>query len=156
MTVVYGIAGLGVMAALDMIDARPRKSSVTSLASYKQTWVRAQRGGIVHMQVELGDRVVRRQPLAVISDPMGEREYPIRSPGEGYVIGGITNPLVNRGDAVLHITLIDQQQPRKGEMPKQLDKPVVDATAAMRLPADSVDEHAEHTGHGGSGGSKDV
>ena len=39
---------------------------------------------------ELSERVAKRQPLAAISDPMGEREYLIRSPGDGYVIGGIS------------------------------------------------------------------
>jgi hypothetical protein len=77
---------------------------------------------------------------------MGEREYPIRSPGEGYVIGGITNPLVNRGDAVLHITLADQRSKRQSEMPTQLDKPVIDASDAMRLPAESAEENGEPTG----------
>lgn len=103
-----GVDGvLGVMTALDMIDPRPRTSAVTPMASYKHKWVRAQRGGIVHMQVELGARVVRGEPLAVIADPMGESECTVRAPGEGYVIGGVTNPLVNPGDAVLHIALVD-------------------------------------------------
>ena len=139
-----GVEGvLGVMAALDMIDERPVKSAVTRVTSYKQTWVRAPRGGIVHIQVELGDRVVRRQRLAVISDPMGELEYPIRSPGEGYVIGGITNPLVNRGDAVLHITIADRTEQKLDEMPSQLDKPVVETIDTMQLPVDSADTRDE-------------
>ncbi len=106
-----GVEGvLGVMAALGMIAAR-RNSSSEPVSSHRKKWVRAQRGGIVHLQVELGERVANKQTLAVISDPMGEREYPIRSPGEGYVIGGITNPLVNQGDAVLHIAFIDPPPP---------------------------------------------
>lgn len=132
-----GVDGvLGVMMALDMIDPRQRAFAVTPVASYKQKWVRAQRGGIVHMQVELGERVVRRQPLGVVADPMGEHESPIRSPGEGYVIGGITNPLVNRGDAVLHIALVDRTAPKDAEMRPQLDKPLSDANEAMQLPAE--------------------
>ena len=114
-----GVQGtLGVMAALGMI-APSRDSSSETLSSHRQKWVRAQRGGIVHMQVELGERVVDKQQLAVISDPMGEREYLIRSPGEGYVIGGIANPLVNPGDAVLHIAFIDPPAPAEPDMPAQ-------------------------------------
>ncbi len=118
-----GVEGvLGVMAALGMIAAR-RNSSSEPVSSRRKKWVRAQRGGIVHMQVELGERVANKQTLAVISDPMGEREYPIRSPGEGYVIGGITNPLVNEGDAVLHIALVDPPPPTE---PARLDSSLGD------------------------------
>jgi predicted deacylase len=143
-----GVDGvLGVMQALDMIDPRPRTSSVTPVASYKQKWVRAQRGGIVRMQVELGERVVRRQPLGVVADPMGEQESAIRSPGEGYVIGGITNPLVLRGDAVLNIALVDRPEPEEAEMRAQLDKPLSDASETMQLPAEPANgpENGEET-----------
>jgi hypothetical protein len=113
------------------------------VASYKQKWVRAQRGGIVHMQVELGDLVVRGQPLAVIADPMGESEFPIRAPGEGYVIGGITNPLVHRGDAVLHIAMVESPVPKDTELRSQLDKPASDASETMQLPAEPANGPAE-------------
>ena len=108
-----GVEGiLGVMAALGMIAPR-RDSASEAISSHRKKWVRAQSGGVVHMQVELGEQVVNKQVVAVISDPMGEREHLIRSPGEGYVIGGITNPLVNEGDAVLHIALVDPAPPTK-------------------------------------------
>jgi predicted deacylase len=133
-----GVDGvLGVMSALEMIEPRERISATKPVTSHKQTWVRAQRGGIVHMQVELGAHVVKRQPLAVISDPMGEREHAIRSPGEGYVIGGITNPLVNRGDAVLHIAFVDPPPPQRPAMPRQLDSASDGTVGAMRLPEDA-------------------
>jgi hypothetical protein len=106
------------------------------VASHRQRWVRAQRGGIVHIQVELGARVVKRQPLAAISDPMGERQHAIRSPGEGYVIGGITNPLVNRGDAVLHLAFVDPPAATTPAMPRQLDNHLDGASEALRLAAD--------------------
>ncbi|MGD8816387.1 MAG: succinylglutamate desuccinylase/aspartoacylase family protein [Acidobacteriota bacterium] len=132
-----GVEGiLAVMATLDMIDARPRAAASPPVASLQQKWVRAQRGGIVHMQVELGERVVKRQPLGAISDPMGERENLIRSPVEGYVIGGITNPLVNRGDAVLHIALADPAPAAHSKMPRQLDNSIAGVPEAMQLPED--------------------
>lgn len=129
-----GVEGvLRVMAELDMIEALPQPTLPAPVASHKQRWVRAQRGGIVRIQVELGERVVRRQPLGVISDPMGDREHPIRSPGEGYVIGGITNPLVNRGDAVLHIAFVDAPESNRAVMPQQLDNGLPNTSDAIRL-----------------------
>lgn len=139
-----GVDGvLGVMMALDMIDPRPRISAVTPVPSYRQKWVRAQRGGIVHIQAELGERVVRGQPLGVIADPMGESEFPIRAPGEGYVIGVITNPLVHRGDAVLHIALVDRPATEDTEIRSQLNKPLSDVNEAMQLPAEPANGSAK-------------
>ncbi len=103
-----GVEGvLGVMAEIGMIE-HGRRAPAPPVESHRQKWVRAPRGGIAHVQVELGEKVVRRQPLGVISDPMGDRELVLRSPVEGYVIGGVTNPLVHRGDAVVHIALVEQ------------------------------------------------
>ena len=134
-----GVDGvLGVMAALGMVDPR-RRAAAAPVISERQKWVRAQRGGIVHMQVELGERVANKQPLALISDPMGEREQLIRSPGEGYVIGGITNPLVHKGDAVLHIAFVDTPTASDDAMPAQIDNGFADASGAMDLPPDGVD-----------------
>jgi len=116
-----GVEGvLRVMAALGMIAPRPGREAPPPVASFRQQWVRAQRGGIVHINVALGDRVVRRQPLAAISDPFGDRAHLIRSPAEGYVIGSITNPLVHRGVAVLHLARVESDV-NGGPMPAQLD-----------------------------------
>jgi len=140
-----GVDGvLRVMAALDMIEPHTVPAPTPMLASYKQRWVRAPRAGIVHMQVELGARVVRRQPLAMVCDPMGEHESPIRSPCDGYVIGGITNPLVNRGDAVLHIALVDGEEPATVEPPARLETGVDAAPQAMQLPEDAGNGRAAH------------
>lgn len=148
-----GVQGiLGVMASLGMI-ASSRDSSVEPVSSHRQKWVRAQRGGIVHIQVELGERVVNRQQLAVISDPMGEREYLIRSPGDGYVIGGITNPLVNRGDAVLHIAFIDPPAPIEPDMPAQIDNGFAEGSGALRLPVDPANGSVGPSAAAGSSAS---
>ena len=145
-----GVQGvLGVMATLGMI-APSRDSSSGSVSSQRQKWVRAQRGGIVHIQVELGERVRNKQQLAVISDPMGERESLIRSPGEGYVVGGITNPLVNQGDAVLHIAFIDEPAPTGPELPAQIDHGVADGFAALQIPAQGSNGSAGSAGSNGS------
>lgn len=150
-----GVQGiLGVMAALGMI-APSRDSVVEPLSSHRQKWVRAQRGGIVHLQVELGERVVNKQQLAVISDPMGEHEYLIRSPGDGYVIGGITNPLVNRGDAVLHIAFIDAPAPTERAMPTQIDNGFTEGSGVMRIPVDAANGSVGSSTSAGSSESND-
>jgi predicted deacylase len=54
--------------------------------------------------------VSKDQYLASISDPLGELHYPIRAPAEGVVIGMMRLPLVNQGDALVHLA-----HPKSGE-----------------------------------------
>ena len=151
-----GVQGiLGVMAALGMI-APSRNRPAGPVSSHRQKWVRAQRGGIVHMQVELGERVVNKQQVAIISDPMGERESLIRSPGEGYVIGGITNPLVNQGDAVLHIAFIDPPAPAEPDMPAQIANGFANGSGTKPRPTEGANGSAGSAGSAGSSGGHDA
>lgn len=66
-------------------------------------WARAGRSGILHLGQELGDEVVKGQPIATILDPYGKRLGRISAPLDGIIIGHTQHPLVNRGDAVVHI-----------------------------------------------------
>jgi hypothetical protein len=47
--------------------------------------------------------VQKNSPLCWISDPFGENETIVISPYEGIVIGRTNLPLVNEGDALMHI-----------------------------------------------------
>ena len=53
--------------------------------------------------VELGETVVKGQQLAVIHDSVGERLARVNATFDGVVVGHIQHPLVNQGDAVVHI-----------------------------------------------------
>ena len=66
-------------------------------------WVRAGRAGILRMECELGDRVTEGGRLGVVSDSFGRSLRVVRAPGAGVVIGRSTSPLVNQGDAVVHV-----------------------------------------------------
>ena len=65
--------------------------------------MRARKGGIVEMQVELGDLVEEGQPVAFISDAFGGRPAQIKAGQTGWVIAKTLRPLVNSGDALVHI-----------------------------------------------------
>ena len=70
-------------------------------------WVRATRSGIAHLDVANGDRVEARQPLGHIDDAFGKKLSTVRASRSGMVIGQTLHPLVNRGDALVHIASID-------------------------------------------------
>lgn len=71
---------------------------------FKDTsWVRANYSGLYRPLISYGDKVSKRQTIATITDPYGEIEYKLPSRHKGYVLGVKTLPIVNRGDALIHI-----------------------------------------------------
>ncbi len=95
---------LRVLAHLKMMSARHvRKRGRQPLAATGTIWIRASRGGILSLDVQLGESVVKGQQLGEISDAFHDKVLPVRSSESGLVIGITTNPIVNRGDAVAHL-----------------------------------------------------
>lgn len=84
----------------DPADEPPRYSRATR-------WLRASRSGILHLQPELGDHVRKGELVATILDPHGKRLGRITASTDGLIIGHTQHPLVNQGDAVLHVATID-------------------------------------------------
>ncbi|MDX2002307.1 MAG: succinylglutamate desuccinylase/aspartoacylase family protein [Chitinophagales bacterium] len=72
----------------------------------KSAWVRAHTAGIFHSTVPLGAMVTKNQKLGFITDPYGDFEVRLKSPSDGYVIGLNNNPIINHGDALLHIGVL--------------------------------------------------
>ncbi len=107
-----GVAGvLRVMKMLGMRDEAP-KNEKTPIFIEESTWVRAKYAGMHHAYVRNGSRVEQNQILGVITDPYGQFEKKIKSPMDGVVIGLNNYPVVNMGDALMHI----------GSVPKTSDK----------------------------------
>ncbi len=93
---------LRVMAARGMIDSAPVAGSTTRL-SRSSKWMRATRSGMLHLDFVLGEQVGEGQTLATVYDPFGKRLGSVISRATGVVIGHTRRPLVNRGDAVVHV-----------------------------------------------------
>ncbi len=92
---------LGVMNRLEM-SSFPIPST-SSVEVEKTKWVRASRGGILRLQVQLGESVSKKQLLGIIANAFGNERVTIKSPLEGIIIGHTQNPLVNQGDGIIHI-----------------------------------------------------
>lgn len=85
----------------------PAASSAVQL-SYSSKWMRASQSGILHLTVSLGDEVDRGEKVATIYDPFGKRLGTVSARISGVIIGHTQRPLVNRGDAVLHIAELSE------------------------------------------------
>ena len=75
----------------------------TTLVLKESTWIRAKASGIFTCIAHLGDFVRKGEVLASISDPYGQVVIPIKATTTGHLIGVNNNPVVNVGDALLHI-----------------------------------------------------
>jgi uncharacterized protein len=103
-TLSIGVDGiLRVLAELAVIDPDPRDPRPVPIESRRSSWVRSRRSGIALLDIELGEVVRRGQLLGVIHDSVGRRLGRITAPRVGVVIGRIQQPLVNQGDALVHL-----------------------------------------------------
>ncbi len=99
-----GVEGsLRVLEALHMMKNDGLSGPKPSVIARDSTWVRARRSGFCQLRVGLGDLVKEGQAIATLSDLLGEGEAVLKAPEDGVVIGLSTKPLVNRGDAIVHL-----------------------------------------------------
>ncbi len=69
----------------------------------KDTWIRASVSGLFHMNASNGAYIEKGDLLGVICNPFGGIEHQIRSTADGYIVGINNQPVVNQGDALIHI-----------------------------------------------------
>lgn len=99
-----GVRGiLGVLRCLGMVPREAAGSLPAPIEVDASRWVRASQSGLASISADLGARCVRGDELAVITDVLGKRRVVVRAPVAGIVIGRTSNPMVNRGDALIHI-----------------------------------------------------
>lgn len=103
-----GLRGiLRVMRSIGMLPAKANRRPANSVLASSSSWVRAPESGIVTSKAALGARVKAGQPLALITDPLGEHSEAVISPMAGIIIGCSNLPLAHEGDALFHIASFD-------------------------------------------------
>lgn len=112
-----GVNGtLRLMKHMNMIDWAP-EPKVESKIIWNSSWIRARTAGIFHPQVQAGDLIHKNQLVGNITDPFGEFHEQIKSPVTGYLVGINNKPVVNAGDALMHVGMDDhcKLHPNDGE-----------------------------------------
>ena len=113
-SIAAGTAGvLRVLRHTGMLDDDGGTAGGTVFSS-RSGWIRATRSGVVHPEVGLGDAVQRGEVVATVYGPHGERLGRLKTREDGVVIGMAQHPLVNRGDAVLHVATVPAASTRPG------------------------------------------
>ncbi len=79
------------------------KAGRSPLICTSSRWLRAPQGGLLRTYRSEGDVVAQGDVLATVSDPFGEVETDVIAPFEGIIVGRTVLPIVNEGDALLHL-----------------------------------------------------
>ncbi len=104
--IAVGVRGiLRVLAALEMWDG-PLDELPPPVEASESRWLRASRSGIFHLEASLGERVKKNRVVGRISESLSSRERPVKATFDGLIIGYTNNPLVYRGDALVHLARI--------------------------------------------------
>lgn len=98
-----GIAGtLRLMHHLKMIDWAPDAKEENRII-WSSTWVRAKHAGLFHANVQCGQLVHKGEWVGTITDPFGLFKEKVVAPEKAYIIGLNNIPVVNAGDALMHL-----------------------------------------------------
>src|SRR5690606_39732405 len=100
-----GIAGtLRLMKHLNMIDWAPDPVEENKMI-WSTTWIRSRTAGLFQSNVKCGQLVQKGEWVGTITDPFGEFKEQVIAPQSGYVVGLNNIPVINTGDALMHIGL---------------------------------------------------
>ena len=109
----HGLTGLKrVLKHLGMLKAEfePTKAIKPSVFIHNTKWIRAKYSGLLHVKIEIGQRVSKGEEMAHITDPYGSFKHVLKARESGYVINANLSPMVYQGDAIFHIsTKIDDE-----------------------------------------------
>jgi hypothetical protein len=98
-----GIAGtLRLMKHLNMIDWAPEPKEQNRII-WSTSWLRAKHAGLFQSTVACGQLVHKGEWVGTITDPFGEFKEQVIARETGYVIGLNNIPVVNAGDALMHL-----------------------------------------------------
>ena len=102
--IAYGLAGARrALAYLGMGPEVPAAARPSILIE-RSRWLRAPSSGMWHPSVAYGAWVERGTVLGEVSDPFGAYAKPVRATWAGYVFCINDAPVVNRGDALFHVS----------------------------------------------------
>jgi uncharacterized protein len=98
-----GIAGtLRLMKYLNMIDSAPKPQEENRVI-WSSSWIRAKTAGLFQPTISCGQLIRKGDWIGTVTDPFGEFKEKVLAKETGYVIGLNNIPVVNAGDALMHI-----------------------------------------------------
>jgi uncharacterized protein len=112
---------LRVLHRLGMVDGAPDPAHPNPMVLHESRWLRAERGGMLELHVQPGQRVEEGDPLWDTVSPLGEERADHVASEAGYVIGATTLPLVQPGQAIVHLALPGDRVPSEDDPSDELE-----------------------------------
>jgi predicted deacylase len=104
----YGVQGArNVMRFLKMKRWK-QQSHDNPVVVKKSKWLRASHSGMFHVRIKNGEWVTKKTTLGIITDPFGSFERKVFAPFDCYIFCVNISPIVNRGDALFHVSLVTE------------------------------------------------
>jgi predicted deacylase len=102
--ITQGVEGtLRIMHYLGMTKENPTQKSQSVIIT-KSSWIRASYSGMLHVGIANGEKVKKGQVLGFIAGPYGDFNKAIKSTIDGHIFCVNSAPIVNKGDALFHIS----------------------------------------------------
>jgi predicted deacylase len=90
------------MEHLRMIDWSPQPKEENRVI-WSTSWIRAKNAGLFQSNVKCGQLIHPGEWVGTITDPFGEFKEQVIAPEKAYVIGLNNIPVINVGDALMHL-----------------------------------------------------
>ncbi|NNE71003.1 MAG: succinylglutamate desuccinylase/aspartoacylase family protein [Rhodothermales bacterium] len=113
-----GLRGvLNVMRTIGMLPARrASRKQVQPLIAKSSRWMRAPDSGTLVSMCSVGDVVSEGQVLALVTDPLGREEIPIKARTAGVIVGATVLPLVYEGEALFNVAELETNRDAVGAL----------------------------------------
>jgi predicted deacylase len=115
-----GLKGIiNVLRSIHMLpeSAKPKNKVITSFVVEHYNWVRAPKSGTAYSSVQLGQKVTKKEQIAVIKDPFGSSDSAyVYAPHAGIIVGRNNLPLVHEGETLFQIAIFKKEKEAAAEL----------------------------------------
>ena len=100
------LATQGIIRVLNHLNITklPVPEALKQIHFVKTTWLRAAKSGLFQWTKQSGSRILKGERIGSINDPQGLRSISVFANKDGYIIGHTNASVVNRGEALFHIS----------------------------------------------------
>jgi predicted deacylase len=102
----YGVQGAKNVIQYLKMKRWKQPPSAKPIVVKKSKWLRATHSGMFHVHIKNGSWVTKKTVLGIVTDPFGSFERKIYAPFDCYIFCVNISPIVNRGDALFHVSLV--------------------------------------------------
>lgn len=94
---------ISVLAEMGMLKKDEKKEAPFQVIVKSSEWIRAEKGGILDLDVKPGDLTYKGDTIGSVLNPFGKTVVEIKAPATGIIVGVTTEPLTIPGTGIIHL-----------------------------------------------------